>query len=92
MNAGDEAMEKGDMDGANSHYQAAEGMFPHNDEMLFWHAVTLANNGEVDKALPLFTRVFRSNQNWRVLCERLVASGLLTVDENDLKKVLRQGL
>jgi uncharacterized Ntn-hydrolase superfamily protein len=90
MNAGDVAMEKGNMEAANSNYQAAEGMFPQNAEMRFWHAVTLVNNGEVDKALPLFAEVFRSNGNWRLLCERLMPSGLLKVDDAGLKKILQQ--
>lgn len=88
MNAGDLAVEKGDMAQAMEHYSAAESMFPDNLEMRYWHAVTLANTGEVEEALPLFKFVFDRDTSWRKLTTRLVPVGLLTVSAEDLKRIL----
>ncbi len=88
MNAGDLAVEHGDMELAMEEYAAAEEMFPDNEEMIYWHAVTLATNGEVDASLPLFKDVFQRNENWKILTPRLVPIGLLNVSEPDLQKIL----
>lgn len=88
MNAGDLAVEHGDMELAMKEYAAAEEMFPENEEMKYWHAVTLATNGEVEASLPLFKDVFQKNENWKILTPRLVPIGLLNVSEEDLQKIL----
>jgi uncharacterized Ntn-hydrolase superfamily protein len=88
MNAGDLAVEHGDMELAMKEYSAAEEMFPENEEMKYWHAVTLANNGMIDEALLLFKDVFLKNENWKTLTPRLVPIGLLNVNEEDLTKIL----
>ncbi len=88
MNAGDLAVEKGDMKLALTEYSTAEEMFPDNAEMKYWHAVTLANNGKVDESLPIFLEVFEMDKNWRVLTPNLVAPGLLTVNEKDFKRIM----
>lgn len=90
MNSGDLAIEHNDMDLAMKEYSAAEEMFPDNEEMKYWHAVTLANIGKVDESLPLFKEVFLKNNNWVTLTPRLIKSQLLTVSENELKKILSQ--
>lgn len=61
MNAGDEAVTKGDVEAAIREYSAAEQMVPDsatNGEMVFWHAVMLVNAERLDAALPLFRRAF----------------------------------
>ena len=88
MNAGDLAVEHGDMELAMKEYSAAEEMFPENLEMKYWHAVTLASKGKVDESLPLFKEIFMKDENWRPLTPRLVPIGLLTVSEEDLKKII----
>src|SRR3989304_4933341 len=50
MNKGDLAVEKGDMKLAMQEYSLAEDMFPENEEMKYWHAVTLVNNGDLKGA------------------------------------------
>lgn len=90
MNKGDLAIEHNDMDLAMKEYSAAEEMFPENEEMKYWHAVTLANIGKVEEALPLFKSVFAKNKNWITLTPRLIKSQLLTVDEKTLKIILSQ--
>jgi uncharacterized Ntn-hydrolase superfamily protein len=88
MNNGDLAVERQDMDAAMKEYSAAMKMMPANLEMQYWTAVTLANNKQVDKALPIFHKVFLLNRNWKELTRRLPAVGLLTVGEADLKRIL----
>jgi uncharacterized Ntn-hydrolase superfamily protein len=90
MNAGDLAVEKGDTEGAQREYGAAEAILPDNREMVFWHAVALANAGKVEDSLPLFRKVFRGGKNWATLTPRLVTVGLITVSEGDLKRILDQ--
>jgi uncharacterized Ntn-hydrolase superfamily protein len=91
MNAGDLAVEKGEIEKAMEEYSAAEAMFPDNLEMKFWHAVTLANIGRVAEALPLFKQVFKKGKNWLELTPRLTKNGLLTVSDADLKRILKTG-
>ena len=88
MNRGDLAVEKNDMLTAMKEYNAAMNMFPANLEMQYWTAVTLANNKEVAKAIPIFRKVFAGDKNWKELTRRLPEVKLLTVSEADLKKIL----
>jgi len=89
MNDGDLALEKGEMQEAMRQYSAAEELFPQNDEMMFWHAVGLANASRVEEALPLFRTVFRRNSNWKVLLPRLLPSGLLKLSPEDVRRIQR---
>lgn len=88
MNKGDLAVEKNDMATAMNEYNAAMKIFPANLEMQYWTAVTLANNKEMQKALPLFKKVFAGNKNWKELTRRLPQVKLLTVSDADLKRIL----
>ena len=88
MNSGDLAVEQGKMDLAMKEYSTAEKMFPNNEEMKFWHAVTLANIGKVDEALPYFKKVFEINNNWKILVPRLVKAKLLTIEKSVLNRIL----
>ena len=91
MNGGDLALEAGDVEGALAAYRAAQGMFPDNLEMRYWHAVSLANLGRVEEALPIFAAVFAGDPNWRTLTGRLPAVGLLDVSEADLERIVELG-
>ena len=88
MNAGDLAVEKGDVDGALREYGAAEEMFPENLEMKYWHAVALANAGRLAEALPIFKEVFAGDPNWKTLTPRLVPIELLNVTPEQLQTIL----
>ncbi|MHC1680096.1 MAG: DUF1028 domain-containing protein [Methanomassiliicoccales archaeon] len=90
MDAGDTALEKGEMTAALKHYSNAEKLFPRNEEMVFWHAVGLANNGMFVDAIPLFTKAFKKNLNWRVMVPRLVVNGTLRISEGQLKALLEK--
>jgi len=90
MNKGDVAIEHNDMDLAMKEYSAAEKLFPDNEEMQYWRAVTLTNIGKIDEALPIFKSVFQKNNNWATLTPRLLKSKLLLVDKKTLNKILSQ--
>lgn len=88
MNAGDAAMEHNDTEAAEREYGAAERLNPGNLEMVYWHAVALANAGKIEASLPLFAKVFAGDPNWRVLTPRLVPPGFLSVSPEDLERIL----
>ncbi|MBC7586873.1 MAG: DUF1028 domain-containing protein [Chitinophagaceae bacterium] len=90
MNNGDLAVEKNDMQMAMMEYNAAMKLFPANLEMQYWTAVTLANNQQLTKALPMFKKIFLKDKNWKELTKRLKPVGLITVNENDLSEILKQ--
>ncbi len=89
MNAGDLYVEKNDMANAMKEYNDAMKMFPGNLEMKYWTAITLANNKQLQKALPILKDVYTKDPNWRELTRRLPKAGLLTVSEADLKKLMQ---
>jgi uncharacterized Ntn-hydrolase superfamily protein len=91
MNQGDLAMERGDVEGALEAYRTAEAMFPENLEMRYWHAISLANVGRIDEALPIFGDLFSKDENWLTLTRRLPGVDLLKVGERDLERILAQG-
>jgi uncharacterized Ntn-hydrolase superfamily protein len=90
MNNGDLATEKNDMVKAMTEYNAAMQLMPANLEMQYWTAITLANNKQLDKALPILKKVFAADKNWKELTRRLPSVKLLSVSEEDLKKILLQ--
>jgi uncharacterized Ntn-hydrolase superfamily protein len=77
MNAGDLAVEHGDLDLAMAEYGAAAELLPGNLEVEYWAAVTLATNGGLDQALPVFQRVFAADPNWVELTRRLLKPGII---------------
>jgi uncharacterized Ntn-hydrolase superfamily protein len=88
MNNGDLAVEKNEMIKAMEEYRAAMKLMPDNLEMQFWTAITLANNKEVEKALPMLKKIFSSDKNWKELTKRLPQVRLLTVSEEEYKKII----
>jgi uncharacterized Ntn-hydrolase superfamily protein len=90
MNEGDLAVETNDMPKAMKLYGSAMKMFPNNLEMQYWTAVTLANNKEVNKAIPMFKKIFAADKNWKEMTKRLPAVNLLLVTEKELKQILAQ--
>ncbi|MBS1598194.1 MAG: DUF1028 domain-containing protein [Bacteroidetes bacterium] len=88
MNSGDLATEKNDMKKAMDEYGAAMKMFPDNLEMQYWTGITLANNKQVDKAINILKKVFAKDKNWKELTRRLPSVNLLTVSQDDLKRIL----
>lgn len=76
MNAGDAALETGDMSGALDSYAAAAKLVPASLEIRFWNAFTLSLAGEFERSLPIFREVFEADANWKELLRRLPAAGL----------------
>lgn len=93
MNAGDVAMETGDVETALREYGAAMDLMPDNAEMVFWTAVSLASAGRADEAEPLFARVYANpgEGRWRELLRRLPASDLFPDDPALLERMLSAG-
>ena len=88
MNAGDLAVEKNNMAAAMEQYHNAMKLFPQNLEMQYWTAITLANNKQLSKALPMLKNIFSKDKNWKELTRRLPAVNLLNVPPADLQKIL----
>lgn len=88
MNRGDELLGKGHVEEAMSEYRAAAELVPDIAELPFWHAVTLADMGRVDEALPIFRDVFARDPNLALLVQRLPASGLLRDDPQMMARIL----
>jgi uncharacterized Ntn-hydrolase superfamily protein len=88
MNAGDVAIEHSEVQKALQEYGAAQQMFPNNVEMKYWTAVSLANAGRLEQALPIFKEVFQQDSNWVELTRRIVPNGMLQVDDAELQKIL----
>ncbi len=82
------ATEKSDVNTAMTEYNAAMKLFPENLEMQYWTAITLVNNKQLNKALPMLKTVFTKDRNWKELTKRLPPAGLLTISDDDLKKIL----
>ncbi len=80
--------DKSDINVAMTEYNAAMKLFPENLEMQYWTAITLANNKQMGKAIPMLKTVFEKDKNWKELTRRLQPAGLLTVTDDDLKKIL----
>jgi len=81
-------VEKNDMTKAMNEYHAAMKLFPANLEMQYWTAITLVNNKQLFKALPMLKNIFSRDKNWKELTRRLPPVGLLTVSAEDLQKIL----
>ena len=90
MNAGDEAIEHGDFALASREYGAAQTLAPEIVEIPFWHAVTLAASGEVDRSLPIFRGVFEREPVWADLVPRLADAEILPQDRELLQRINRQ--
>jgi hypothetical protein len=65
------------MKAALHHYGTAADMTGGDSEMLYWQAVALAANGQVDRSIPIFRRVFAADPRWIELTRRLLKPGLL---------------
>ncbi|WP_340153740.1 DUF1028 domain-containing protein [uncultured Marivirga sp.] len=89
MNQGDYFVEKGKMQEAMNQYNSAMEMFPENLEMQYWTAITLANDGKTDQAVKMLQKIYKQDANWRELTKRLPKVGLLEVEDQELKKLLK---
>ncbi len=82
--AGDKAMERGEVDEALAAFSRAEELHPDEIELVYWHAVALADAGRMEEARPVFQRVYSVDPNWRELTRRLPEAGLISFDPADV--------
>jgi uncharacterized Ntn-hydrolase superfamily protein len=90
---GDNYTTAGRMDSALAAYAAAEVILPDsavNGELVYWHAVTLADQRRVAESIPLFARAFAQDTLWATLLWRLPRSGLLSADSATIARILRE--
>lgn len=90
---GDNYTTAGKVDSAIIAYGAAEALLPDsavNGELVFWHANTLADQGRVAEAIPLFARAFRQDTLWATLLWRLPGVGLLRADSATIQRILHE--
>jgi uncharacterized Ntn-hydrolase superfamily protein len=90
MNRGDELLGAGEVEEALHEYRTAAEMAPEVEELPFWHAVTLADLGRVDEALPIFRDIFARNADWATLLPRLPKAGLLRDDTEMMRRILAE--
>lgn len=90
MNEGDDHMAQNKKEKARESYQKAAQLAPDYQEFQFWQAVTLADTGNLDDAIPLFKVLFEKNLAWADLLQRLPASGLFNNDKLIMKAILDQ--
>jgi len=88
MNEGDALLAKDLSEAAKEKYSLAVAMAPEIEELPFWQAVTLADTGKLEEALPIFKMVFQKNKDWAELVRRLPSSGLLKKDAVMMKRIL----
>jgi len=88
LNHADVLLEEGKFSEAVAQYEAAEKLYPENEEIQFWQAVSLASSGNLKEALPLFKYTFSKNKNWRKVVGDIHVAGFLTVSEKDLETIL----
>ena len=89
MNRGDLYVEQNQMNKATTQYNAAMNMFPNNLEMQFWTAITLANDGQIERAADILKDIYIKDNNWKELTRRLLKVGLLNVSETELLQLLQ---
>jgi uncharacterized Ntn-hydrolase superfamily protein len=91
--AGDNFLTVGQVDSALASYRVASELLPDaatNGELIYWVAVTLADIGRIDEAIPLFRRAFSQDMAWAELLPRLPGAGLLRADAATLEHILRE--
>ena len=88
MNSGDDLLGKKQVAEALDAYHRAAAMLPGQIELPFWQAVTLADLGRLDEALPIFNEIFNTDRNWAELLRRLPAAGLIKDDAEMIKEIL----
>ncbi len=88
MNKGDDYITSKDFENATKEYETASKLSGGNIEILYWFAVTLTNEGAIDKALPIYTKIFAQDKNWQVLIPRLVDAEILSTDTSVIKQIM----
>jgi len=85
--AGDAAMEQGDIEEALARFRAAEELQPDNLELRYWHGVNLLSAGRTDEGIGILGQVVQRNRNWLELTLRLPDAGLAEFDGETLERL-----
>jgi tetratricopeptide (TPR) repeat protein len=88
MNIGDDCISAERFEDALLAYRGAAQLVPDIEELPFWQAVTMAEIGRLEEALPIFHHVFETNPVWRTMVQRLPPSGLLRDDPEMMGRIL----
>ncbi len=91
MDRGDQHISRGETEAAMQAYAQAAALAPHIAELPYWEAVTLADLGHLEEALPIFRDVFRRDPNLIALTRRLVPANILHVTAETLEIICAQG-
>ena len=87
-NKGDHYLEINEVEKALVEYGLASELYPENPELPYWSAVTMVGLGKLNKALPIFSKVFKEEPRLRMMTPRIVDAGLLPKDEYILKLIM----
>lgn len=90
---GDNYMTAGHVDSALIAYSRAAQYLPDeatNGELVYWQAVTMLDQGDLESSIPLFRRAFRQDESWIELLRRLPRVGLLNVAAGTIDQVVEQ--
>ena len=90
---GDNFMTTGQIDSALAAYTRAADYLPDeatNGELIYWQAVTMADLGRIDDAIPFFRRAFAQDESWMELLRRLPGVGLLSADTETIERIVRE--
>lgn len=90
MNQGDVYLAEGKTVEAFEAYAAADALAPQIVELPFWKAVTLADSGQLEAALPIFKDVFTREPIWVEVLKRLPPSGVIKDDPALMAAILAQ--
>ncbi len=90
---GDNYITAGHVDSALIAYSAAARYLPDeatNGELVYWQAVTMLDQGDLESSIPLFRRAFQQDESWIELLGRLPRVGLLNVDASTIDQVVER--
>ena len=87
-NKGDHYLEINEVNKAMLEYDRAADLYPENPELPYWAAVTLVGLGDLDKALPIFSKVFKKEPRLKMMTPRIIDAGLLPKDDKTLKIIM----
>ena len=88
---GDNFMTVGQVDSALASYTRAADFLSDeatNGELIYWQAVTMADLGRIDDAIPFFRRAFAQDVSWIELLWRLPTVGLLSADSVAIQRIV----
>ncbi len=91
MDAGDKAIERGDMSNAQHAYTQALKLAPEHREMQFWIGVSWLGMHDKLRARDMLERAFQDDKaDWREVLRRLPASGILPDDPQLIEEMIAE--